>query len=60
MNTLKYGSVAVGAPNSAKRILAEIKDCAFHITAKRHSYAELSDLQVEIILHAERLDDLFN
>ena len=60
MNTLKYGSVAVGAPNSIKRKIAEIRDCVYHITDKDHSYLELRKLSNEILSHITRLDNLFS
>lgn len=60
MNTLKYGIVACGAPNSLKRQLTEIEDCVYYLKrssfdSNSHEYQKIMD---ELLLHIDKLSSM--
>lgn len=56
MNTLKYGMVACGAPNSLKRQLTEIEDCVSYIKREKLDSVERQKVLNEILNHIDKLD----
>lgn len=55
MNTLKYGTVACGAPNSIKRQLTEIEDCVTYIKKSSLDSVERQKVLNEILNHIDKL-----